>query len=147
MTRIPLWSHRIGLMLAGPVMLFAFVLAGMATWEARPLPACGAGGIDMLNPALRCRRMTMIRGMPVSPQEAAGVPGMQMIEQGTVSGMPDLRPAGLAALCGLLLYGVSRIVGQALHRRRTEPMEVARQAVLRQRVASSRHALAPKRER
>lgn len=137
MTRIPLGSHRIGLLLATPFMLFSLVLAGMAVWEARPLPACGASGIDPHNPAHRCRRVTMIGGMPVSPREAGSTVGMRAIEQGSVSGMPDVRPSGLAALCGLILYGLSRSLGRVLNRRRTAPMRTLRHAVSRQGVTSS----------
>lgn len=117
MTRVPSWSHRIGLVLAAPLMLLALVLAGMAVWEARPLPACLASGIDPLNPVHRCRRLTMIRGIPVSPGEAESTPGLRVIEQGTVSGMPDLRSSGLAFLCGLILYGLTRSLGWVLNRR------------------------------
>ena len=117
MTHIPRWSHRIGLLLAAPVMLLALILAGMAIWEARPLPACGASGIDPHNPVLRCRRVTVIGGVPVSSREAGGIPGLRAIEQGSVSGMPDLRSSGLAALCGLILYGLSRGLGTILNRR------------------------------
>lgn len=119
MTRIPVWSHRIGLLLAVPFLLVALILAGMAIWEARPLPACGASGIDPLNPVHRCRRVTMIRGIPMLSQEAGNSSGVRVIEQGSVSGMPDLKSSGLAALCGLILYGFSRGFGWVLHRRRT----------------------------
>ena len=122
MTRIPLWSHRIGLLLAAPLMLFALVLAGTAVWEARPLPACGASGIDPRNPVYRCRRVTMIGGVPVSPRETGSTPSLKAIEQGSVSGMPDLRASGLAFFCGLVLYGLSRSLGWALNRRRTALM-------------------------
>ena len=122
MTRVPLSSHRIGLLLATPLMLLALVLAGMAVWEARPLPACGASGIDPRNPVFRCRRVTMIGGIPVPPQEAGNSSGLRVIEQGSVSGMPDLRSSGLAFLCGLILYGVSRSFGRVFNRRRTAPM-------------------------
>ena len=122
MTRIPNRFHRIGLLLAAPFMLFALVLAGMATWDARPLPACSAGGIDPLNPVLRCRRVTMIRGIAVTPHEAENSTALWLIEQGTVSGMPDFRSSGLAALCGLILYGLSRSLGWVLNRRRTALM-------------------------
>lgn len=117
MTRVPLSSHRIGLLLAAPLMLLAFVLAGTAIWEARPLPACGASGIDPHNPVHRCRRVTMVRGVPVSSREAGSTPGLRAVEQGSVSGMPDLRSSGLAFLCGLALYGVSRSLGWFLNRR------------------------------
>ncbi|WP_375410845.1 hypothetical protein [uncultured Methylobacterium sp.] len=122
MTRIPRWSHRIGLLLAAPFLLFALVLAGTAVWEARPLPACGASGIDPLNPVLRCRRLTMVGGIPVPSREAVSASGLRVIEQGTVSGMPDLRSSGLAFLCGLVLYGLSRGFGRVLSRRRTALM-------------------------
>ena len=139
MTRIPLRSHRIGLLLAAPVMLFALVLAGMAIWDARPLPACGASGIDPLNPVLRCRRVRMIGGIPVSPRDAGSASGLRVIEQGTVSGMPDLRPSGLAALFGLLLYGLSRSLGWVFRRRGATLAGSLRHAVSRQGVTSSPH--------
>ena len=137
MTRIPVRSHRIGLLLAAPLMLFAFVLAGMAVWEARPLPACGASGIDPFNPVLRCRRVTMIRGIPVPPREAESASGLRVIEQGTVSGMPDLRSSGLAFLCGLILYGLSRSFGSVLGRRGAALTGSLRHAVSRQGVTSA----------
>ena len=122
MTRVPLSSHRIGLLLAAPLMLLALVLAGMAVWEARPLPACSASGIDPRNPLYRCRRVTMVGGVAVLPREAASTPGLRVVEQGSVSGMPDLRSSGLAFLCALILYGLSRSFGWVLTRRRTALM-------------------------
>lgn len=144
MTRVPLSSHRIGLVLAAPFMLFALVLAGMAVWEARPLPVCLASGIDPFNPVHRCRRVTMIGGIPVSPHETGSAPGLRVIEQGTVSGMPDLRSSGLAFLCGLILYGLTRSLAWVLNRRGTTPTGSLRHAASRQGVTSSAH---PRRSR
>ena len=95
-------QQRIGLALAAPCLLLALVLAGQAVWEARPLPACLSGGLDPFHPAQKCRRVTMVGGVLVTP-EAAGT-SLRMVERGSVSGMPDLGPAGMATLAALIVY-------------------------------------------
>ena len=108
------WPHRLGLMLAVPCLLLALALAGQAAWEARPLPTCLPSGIDPLNPAQKCRRVTMLGGVAVVGGTASS--SLKMVEQGTVSGVPDLRLAGLAALAALALYlagwGLGWLVGR-----------------------------------
>src|ERR1700712_3383215 len=79
------WSNRVGLTLAVPCLVLAFVLAGQAVWDARPLPTCLASGLDPLNPAQRCRRVTMLGGVPVTA--GATNSNLKMVEQGTVSGV------------------------------------------------------------
>ena len=74
-----------GLTLAVPCLVLAFVLAGQAVWDARPLPTCLASGLDPLNPAQRCRRVTMLGGVPVTA--GATNSNLKMVEQGTVSGV------------------------------------------------------------
>lgn len=118
MIRIVMSPHRIGLLLAAPLVLIAMVLAGTATWDARPLPACSAGRVDPLNPVYRCRRVTMIAGAFVQTVGVTGPGLVRTVEQGTVSGMPDFRSAGLAALGALGLYGLSRGSGWLVSRRR-----------------------------
>jgi len=86
------WVRRLGLALTIPCVLLALALAGHAVWEARPLPACLPGGLDPLHPAQKCRRVTMVGGVPVNA--AAEGSSLKMVEQGSVSGMPDLRPQG-----------------------------------------------------
>jgi hypothetical protein len=117
-TRIVMGSHRIGLLMTVPLVLVTLALAGSAIWDARPLPACFAGRMDPLNPAYRCRHMTTVGGAPI---QTVGVPGPGMVrtvEQGSVSGMPDFTPAGLAALMALGVYGLSRGLGWLVSRRR-----------------------------
>jgi hypothetical protein len=63
--RMPRWGRYLGLTLAAPCLLLALALAGYAVWEARPLPACLAGGIDPLNPAQKCRMLIVREGEPV----------------------------------------------------------------------------------
>jgi hypothetical protein len=116
--RIVMSPHRIGLLMAAPLVLIALVLAGIATWDARPLPACSAGRIDPLNPVYRCRQVTMIAGAPVQTVGVTGPGLVRMVEQGSVSGMPDFRSAGLAVLGALGLYGLSRGLGWLVRRRR-----------------------------
>jgi hypothetical protein len=108
------WSNRVGLTLAVPCPVLAFVLAGQAVWDARPLPTCLASGLDPLNPAQRCRRVTMLGGVPVTA--GATNSSLKMVEQGTVSGVPDLRAAGNAALTALALYLASCGFGWVLRR-------------------------------
>ena len=139
MTPIPSLSHRIGLLLASPLMLIALILTGLAIWEARPLPACGACGIDQHNPAFRCRRVRVVGGIHVAPREAGTTSVLTPVGQGSVSGMPDFRLAGLAALCGLILYGLSRSLGWVLNRRGATQTGSLRHAVSRQGVTSSSH--------
>lgn len=98
--RIPRY-RRLAWFVAVPCLLLALILAGQATWDARPLPACLASGLDPLNPVQKCRRLVQLRD-----SHAAGTTNrnLTLIEQGTVSGVPDLRPAGIAALVALMLY-------------------------------------------
>lgn len=118
MIRIVMSPHRVGLLMAAPLVLVALVLAGTATWDARPLPDCSAGRVDPLNPVYRCRHMTMIGGTPVQTVGVTGPGLVRMVEQGSVSGMPDFRSAGLAALGALGLYSLSRGLGWLVSRRR-----------------------------
>jgi hypothetical protein len=111
-----LWIRRLGLALAVPCVLLACALAGHAVWEARPLPACTSGGLDPLHPAQKCRRVSMIGGVPVTG--AVGSSSLKLVEQGSVSGMPDLRPAGLAVVLALVIYLTSWGIDW-LSRRRT----------------------------
>lgn len=94
--------RRLAWFLAAPCLLLALVLAGQATWDARPLPACLASGLDPFNPAQKCRRRLVLR----EDSRAARSPdrNLTMVEQGTVSGVPDLRDAGIAILVALILY-------------------------------------------
>lgn len=110
------WIRRFGLALTAPCVLLAFALAGHAVWEARPLPACLSGGLDPLHPAQKCRRVTMMGGVPVTG--AVGSSSLKVVEQGSVSGMPDLRPAGLAVVLALVIYLASWGIDW-LSRRRT----------------------------
>lgn len=137
MTRVPLSLHRIGLLLAAPLMLFSLVLVGIAVCEAWPLPACGASGIDPRNPIHRCLRVTVIGGIPVSVREAGSTPGLRAIEQISVSEMPDLRSSGLAFLWGLILCGLSCSFNWVLHHRQTALTGPLRHAAPRQGVTSS----------
>jgi hypothetical protein len=113
------WTQRIGLALTLPCALLALVLATQAVWDARPLPACFRSGLDPFHPAQKCRRVTVVGGVPV-PTGPEGSP-LRMVEQGSVSGMPDFRPAGMATLAALALYLASRGFDR-LWRRRVRPM-------------------------
>jgi hypothetical protein len=105
------WSHRIGLVLAGPPLVLAIWLGSVATWDARPLPPCTAGGLDPLKPIQKCRRVPVPAGQS-APVELAGFTPVRLIEQGTVSGVPDFRSAGFAATLSLALYLASRVGGR-----------------------------------
>lgn len=109
------WVRPLSLVLTVPCVLLALALAGHAVWEARPLPACLSGGLDPFHPALRCRRVTMMGGVPVT----WGVEGssLKVVERGSVSGMPDLRPAGLAVVLALVVYLTSWGIDWLLRRR------------------------------
>ena len=109
------WTQRVGLALTLSCVLLAFALAGHAVWQARPLPACLPGGLDLRNPAQKCRRVTMMGGVPVT----AGAEGssLKLVERGSVSGMPDLRPAGMATLAAFVLYLASWGFDRLLRRR------------------------------
>lgn len=109
--RISTCSHRIGLLMAMPLVMLTLVLAGIAIWEARPLPACFAGGVNPLNPTYRCRHMTIVGGVPVRPLTVTESGSVRRVEQGSVSGMPDFSSAGFAALAAFALYGISRALG------------------------------------
>ena len=109
------WVRRLGLALTVPCVLLAFSLAGHALWEARPLPACLSGGLDPFHPAQKCRRVTMIGGVPVTA--AAEGSSLKLVERGSVSGMPDLRPAGLAILTALVIYLTSWSIDRLSRRR------------------------------
>ena len=114
------WSHRIGLVLAGPPLALAIWLGSVATWNARPLPPCHAGGLDPLKPTQKCRRAP-VPAVQGSLGESGSVASLRLIEQGTVSGVPDFRSAGSAAMVSLALYLASRAGGRfaILIRRRT----------------------------
>ncbi|MBX9761208.1 MAG: hypothetical protein K2Y29_20695 [Beijerinckiaceae bacterium] len=109
------WIRRFGLALTVPCVLLAFALAGHAVWEARPLPACLSGGLDPFHPAQKCRRVTMMGGVPVTG--TVGGSSLKVVEQGSVSGMPDLRPAGLAVVLALVIYLTSWGIDRLLQRR------------------------------
>lgn len=114
------WSQRSGVALTVPCLLLAFALAAQAIWDARPLPQCLSNGLDPFNPAQKCRRVTMVSGVDVTA--GVGSSPLEIIERGSVSGMPDLQPAGAAALAALMLYltswGLGRLLG---HRVRPSP--------------------------
>lgn len=112
-SRLSRWSHRIGLAAAAPPLVLALWLGGVATWEARPLPPCLAGGLNPLHPAQKCRRAPVPIGRSV-PVEAAGFGSLRLVEQGTVSGIPDFRNAGFLATLSLALYLTSRACGRLL---------------------------------
>ncbi|MFC5556204.1 hypothetical protein ACFPQ7_20335, partial [Methylobacterium iners] len=85
MIRIVMSPHRIGLLMAAPLVLVTLALAGTAIWDARPLPACLAGRIDPVDPVYRCRHLTMIRGVPVQSVSGTGPGLVRTVEQGPVS--------------------------------------------------------------
>jgi len=58
----------------------------------------------------------MMGGVPVIG--AVGSSSLKVVEQGSVSGMPDLRPAGLAVVLALVIYLTSWGI-EWLSRRRT----------------------------
>ena len=58
------------------------------------------------------------RGVAALPREAGTTSISRPVEQGSISGVRDFKLPGLAALCGLILYGLSRGLGWVLHRRR-----------------------------
>jgi len=58
----------------------------------------------------------MMGGVPVTG--AVGSSSLKVVEQGSVSGMPDLRPAGLAVVLALVIYLASWGIDW-LSRRRT----------------------------
>jgi len=57
----------------------------------------------------------MMGGVPVTG--AVGGSSLKLVEQGSVSGMPDLRPAGLAVVLALVIYLTSWGIDWLLRRR------------------------------
>ena len=108
-SRISIWSHRVGLLLAAPAVLAALWLGALAAWDTRPLPRCVGNSLDLLNPAQKCRRHPVPSG-PHSSHSDLGQ--LLMVERGTVSGAPDFRAAGGAAGLALALYLASRGLGR-----------------------------------
>ncbi len=113
--RVPRWSHYLGLTLAIPCLLIALALASYAVWEARPLPACLAGGLDPLNPAQKCRWLIVRGGEPVL--QGAAPNGVTLVEEGTVSALPDFSAAERAALAAMGLYLAGCGIGWSVGRR------------------------------
>lgn len=120
MSRVSRRFHGVGLVLACPLLLLALGLGAVATWEARPLPACLPSGLDPLHPLQKCRRAPRPLG-PSASSDPTSLPPVRQVEQGSVSGVPDFDAAGSAAGLALALYLASRGLGwiaEALLRRR-----------------------------
>lgn len=117
---VPRWDHYLGLTLATPCLLLAFILVGHAVWEARPLPACLGSGIDALNPTRKCRWLMVRGGEPVL--RGAAPNGVTLVEEGTVSALPDFGSAESAALVALGLYLAGCGIGWGVSRRAGTPV-------------------------
>lgn len=95
-TRVSRGLHRIGIVLAVPLIAFAAFLFFKEARKALPLPEC-AGMFDDLAPnAKPCRP----KGVPENP-----------FAKYTLGRQPDYEAAGLTVLAGFAIYGTCRALG------------------------------------